>query len=143
MTDPSWLPSAIMQTTGAILGIYVAVYILAIQRYWKSLENLRGSESMPQVMEEGGRAMNSAKARRSAEGAFFVLIFAFGFTIVFNALWLDALTNNIFIPGEYVVYDDLLLQDFLGAIGLTSFLFSVFYVCIFSIMISRRILKAE
>ena len=30
--DPCWLPSAIMQTTGAIIGIYAVVYIYASQR---------------------------------------------------------------------------------------------------------------
>jgi len=30
--DPCWLPSAIMQTTGAIIGIYAVVYIYASRR---------------------------------------------------------------------------------------------------------------
>lgn len=31
MTDPYWLPSAIMQTMGAIIGIYVVIYVFVIQ----------------------------------------------------------------------------------------------------------------
>lgn len=36
--DPCWLPSAIMQTTGALVGFFVAIYILALQRFYKSIE---------------------------------------------------------------------------------------------------------
>ena len=44
MTDPCWLPSAIMQTTGAMLGIYVGIYILVIQQHFKAKEVLEGGE---------------------------------------------------------------------------------------------------
>jgi len=30
MTDPYWLPSAIMQTMGAIIGIYVVIYVFVM-----------------------------------------------------------------------------------------------------------------
>lgn len=143
MTDPSWLPSAIMQTTGAILGIYIGVYILVIQRYLEALEKLHEASTMPEVMEEGKKAMKSAGAAGAAVGAFYVLIFVCGFTIIANVLWLDALTNTMFIQGGYVIYKNLLLRDLFGVIGLSSFLFCVGYVCVFSILISKRLFKAS
>lgn len=34
-TDPTWLPSTIMQTIGALFGIFMAVFVLVIQEYSK------------------------------------------------------------------------------------------------------------
>jgi|LGVF01.1.fsa_nt_gb hypothetical protein len=38
--DLCWLPSAIMQTTGAMIGIYVAIYLLATPGYFKLIKEL-------------------------------------------------------------------------------------------------------
>ena len=37
MSDPCWLPSAIMQTTGALLGIYAVIYVLVVQALKKDI----------------------------------------------------------------------------------------------------------
>ena len=37
--DPCWLPSAIMQTTAALLGIYAVVYVFLSQLVYKLREN--------------------------------------------------------------------------------------------------------
>ena len=136
--DPCWLPSAIMQTMGAMLGIYVGIYVLAVQRFLKSLERrhekLHEADGMPQILEEGGRLMNIAKEVGGAVGGFYALIIACSFTIIANALWLDSIATNIIIPRELSV---------LGVIGLSSFLFSVGYICLFSILLTKRLLKFE
>lgn len=129
--DPCWLPSAIMQTTGAMLGIYIGIYVLAIQRYLKSLEKLRGSTSMTKVLKAGREGHDTAKVGGFAVGSFYLLIFACGFTIIANAFWLDSLATNIVIPKEVSV---------LGVIGLSSFLISVGYICYFSISLTKRLL---
>jgi hypothetical protein len=131
-----------MQTTGAILGIYIGIYILVIQRYLEALEKLRDASTMPEVLEEGKKAMTSAGAAGAAVGAFYVLIFVCGFTIIANVLWLDALTNTMFMQGGYVIYKNLLLRDLLGVIGFISFLVCVGYVCGFSILILKKFFKA-
>ncbi|MBP2031065.1 magnesium-transporting ATPase (P-type) [Methanohalophilus levihalophilus] len=45
MSDPAWLPSAIMQTVGALYGIFIAVFVLALPSLHKHiLENKEGLE---------------------------------------------------------------------------------------------------
>ena len=37
--DPCWVPSAIMQTMGALIGIYTVIYVLVAQRDTKKKLN--------------------------------------------------------------------------------------------------------
>ncbi len=135
MADPCWLPSAIMQTTGAILGIYVGLYILAIGRFMESLEKLHEASTIPEVMKAGEKLDKSAEVAGSARGVFYGLIIASGLTIIANALWLDGLSANIFIPEHWPL-------NVLGFLGLMLFLVTVVYVCIFSIIVSKLLLAS-
>jgi hypothetical protein len=36
MYDPSWFPSAVMQTIGALYGIFIAFFVLVLQRFNKN-----------------------------------------------------------------------------------------------------------
>lgn len=40
MSDPTWLPSTIMQTIGALYGIFIAIFILVIQGLFKIKERI-------------------------------------------------------------------------------------------------------
>jgi len=43
MYDPCWLPSAIMQTTGALLGLYLIVYVYASQKLGSPIKAMQWS----------------------------------------------------------------------------------------------------
>ena len=77
-----WLPSAIMQTTGAILGIYVGIYTLAIRRFLESLEKFHEASTIPEVMKEGEKARKLVGVAGEARYGFYFLISACSFTII-------------------------------------------------------------
>ena len=121
MTDPSWLPSATMQTMGAIIGIYVVIYVFVVQalirkggttylRYNK--EKKSGIELIPVL------------------NAFFIILLFMGIlTIVFNVLWLDYLT-----VGTYFVYSDC-QANHLPFLSTSFFLISLLFVFIYSCLL--------
>jgi len=78
MTDPCWLPSAIMQTTAALLGLYVVVYVLTIERF---LQPINKDDSLYHV---------------TILGLNFIGILAMSIsTIILNTLWLDSISTKI------------------------------------------------
>ena len=68
MTDPCWLPSAIMQTSGALLAIFALAYTLVSQR---------GKPQLP---------------------IFFLCLISGGITIILSTLWLGSLTRFNSVP---------------------------------------------
>lgn len=76
--DPCWLPSAIMQTTAALVGIYAVVYVLTAQS-------------------SGSTAPTFIKFKKSfVINVAFLTIVIFGIlTVYLNSLWLDSLSTHI------------------------------------------------
>lgn len=81
MTDLCWLPSAIMQTTGAIIGIYLFVYFYALGMIRDTLEKI----------EEKGKS--EASVNPSYKIFFVTLLIGF-ITIGLNTIWLYKLIHN-------------------------------------------------
>ncbi len=74
MSDPL-VPSAIMQTMGALLGIYIAVYVLALQ-YILPIK----------------RQSKAYKFITVANGTFYSVVLSGTATIVFSTFWLYSLS---------------------------------------------------
>ena len=78
MTDPSWLPSAIMQTMTAILGFYAVVYALVIEK----VITLEFKRLKPQLF--------------FGFNLFFIVFLGCCiYTICLNVFWLDSLSGNV------------------------------------------------
>lgn len=124
--DTCWLPSAILQTMGAMLGIYVVIYILALPMLLDEREKL----TLPRLIESGAEdATESFKAIHAlqlANIAFFILIVSSSSTIISGVLWLDSLSAKLIITSP---------MPYLGYATLYLFLISVSCICIYSILI--------
>jgi len=79
--DPCWLPSAIMQTTGALLGLYLIVHVYASQRI-KDAVAQQESESL------------SRNVRTMLSHIIYILVPVGMITVIVNTLWLDRLIKN-------------------------------------------------
>ena len=120
MTDPYWLPSAIMQTMGAIIGIYVVIYVFVIQLLRERLgttyliynKKLK-IELMPVL-----------------HCALIILLFSCLLTIAFSFLWLDYLT-----VGAYGAYYTNCTGQQLQWLSTHLFLISLFLIFIFSCLL--------
>ena len=129
--DPCWLPSAIVQTMGAMLGIYVGIYILALPRLLEYRKNLTFKGLFEHVEHREGLediliSIDANRALHLANLAFFSLILLCGSTIIVSTLWLDSLSTNLVIIRS---------NPYLGYIAICLFLFSVTIICIYSILI--------
>jgi hypothetical protein len=83
--DPCWLPSAIMQTTGAIIGIFSVIFIFSFPRF----------EDMLKVFIQDKRNMSISITLRSTVYLLVLLVMLFGcFTIYSSMLWLKGLTTS-------------------------------------------------
>jgi hypothetical protein len=111
MVDPNWFPSAVMQTVGALYGIFIAFFVLVLQRLDKN-----------QIT---GPYANSAKMFDKKidyfETLFKVLTYIIVFTEIFNAGLVYCVSDSI-----YARYDNLLFISFL------TFLVAVVYIAGFS-----------
>lgn len=120
MTDPYWLPSAIMQTMGAIIGIYVVIYVFVIQL----LRERHGTTYL--IYNEKLKI----KLMPVLHGALIILLSSCLLTIVFNFLWLDYLT-----VGAYGAYYTNCTGQLLQWLSTHLFLISIFLIFIFSCLL--------
>ena len=132
--DPCWLPSAIMQTTGAILGIFVAIYVLALPRLLELTKALEPNELINKLGDKEGkehidRGFDALKGLKIFNVCFILLIIFCCLTIIFSTLWLDSLTTNVLITNS------IFLGLTLGFLATCLFLFSVIFICVYSILI--------
>lgn len=77
-SDPCWLPSAIMQTTAALIGIFAVVYVLCVQG----------------LARDASRYPHSKHYRR-IDGLFLLLLSLGLLTIYSNYIWLRHLTDGV------------------------------------------------
>ena len=113
MNDPCWLPSAIMQTMGALLGIYAVVYVLIAERL--------GEAALPLFMSKHLKLID----------AMFFLIFSLGIATIFtNLLWLDSLSTQIVFKGTSVVE--------IGALALVLFIGTLGIILLYTLVIIYR-----
>lgn len=89
VSDPAWLPSAIMQTTGALLGIYAVIYALGTQFLAKEKEI-----QIPHIVTIK-TSIAPLLAIISYDFVFYVVILIGLLTIYFNYLWLANLTAGL------------------------------------------------
>ena len=112
MTDPCWLPSAIMQTLGAMYGIFIVVYILILQYKVKyNIHTQKPSEFIDLVKTEEKYSINW----------FFVISLLTFTTILINAVVLYNTTINFF-PESKSMFQ----------LCLISFIFSISGIVVFS-----------
>jgi hypothetical protein len=83
-SDPCWLPSAIMQTTAALVGFYAVVYVFMSQFVHKLKENR-------DIPDNG-----LYSAMRLLDRTFVAVTILGILTIFLNYLWLDSLSTQIF-----------------------------------------------
>jgi hypothetical protein len=79
MNDAAWLPSAIMQTTAALIGIFAVVYVLCVQG----------------LAEKASKFCHIFRHYRYIDVFFFILLFLGILTIYSNYLWLSHLVVGI------------------------------------------------
>ncbi|MEA2075552.1 MAG: hypothetical protein U9O85_07450 [Euryarchaeota archaeon] len=119
MMDPSWLPSAIMQTSAALIGICVVVYVFVVQ----ALIGRGGTTHL--IYKKEGLKIELTPV---LNGFLIILVLAGILTILFNVLWLDYLT-----VGAYCAYSDSmgkLLQWLSTRFFLISLLLIFIYSCL-------------
>ena len=118
MNDACWLPSAIMQTTGALLGIYAVIYALGTQFLAKETE-----------FRIQGRSINTPIAPLIAiilyNFVFYVVVLVGLLTIYFNYLWLDGLIVGLEVPIN--IWARKLFIGFLYLIGFYTIVLITFY----------------
>ena len=132
MTDPYWLPSAIMQTMGAMLGIYVGIYVLAVQRHInrtgeRHIEIEHATKDKSSTFDSNLESVFDASLVR-IQKHFEVLVILCSTTIIANSLWLDSLSTQLLMPHYCSV---------LGYIAFILFLMAVIYICMYSVGITR------
>lgn len=126
MTDPCWLPSAIMQTVGAIISITVVVFTVVQKRF---------SEIFAAIMKE-----KKGYARVSFDffllgGVTIGLAILLGFITIYSSmLWLKCLTINVPLITLFGIPIDTLTEK--------SFICTVGLICIYSIsMVAMYVLN--
>jgi len=78
MADYCWLPSAIMQTTAALIGIFAVIYVLSVER-----------------LGDAGRYWTILKIRIRIIDLSFLVLFGFGiFSIYLNYMWLEEIISS-------------------------------------------------
>ena len=86
MNDPCWMPSAIMQTTGALLGIYAVVYVLVAQGLGKA------ALTFPPLF--SSKHLSHIHLKK-IDVLFFAIVSVGIATIITNLFWLDSLSTQI------------------------------------------------
>jgi hypothetical protein len=119
MNDAAWLPSAIMQTTGAIIGIYMILYVYAVSK----IEEKEGTDKIARFLIE--------RARKGLLVIHCILISLGVITIAINAWWLNSLTANVFKDSHLG----------LGFWSLMFFLITLLWVCLFSLFLMNDLTK--
>jgi hypothetical protein len=113
-----------MQTSGAILGIYMIVYIYGAEMFWKIAERSshRVSEDLSELIEKSAEE----KIRPLRKAGYFVLAFG-AFTILLNMFWL----YDIMYSDNYLVILPLIVE--------ILFIFLVTSIGVFSLIILGRV----
>jgi hypothetical protein len=119
MNDAAWLPSAIMQTTGALMGIYVVVYIFAFSN--PTQRNLYYTKKRE-------------KQLVWINWPFYAIFFLGTLTILSNYLWLASIT-------EVPVFKKTPYNIFLINNASNFFVLTLTYILAFTIMIIHFINK--
>jgi hypothetical protein len=104
-SDPCWLPSAIMQTTGALIGFYLIIYIYGSQRieyhidlaktlirsnkFERVITRLEAPKEAIKVLEE-----YESKRRILHDSALYVLLSSGTVTILVNTVWLKFIIDK-------------------------------------------------
>jgi hypothetical protein len=105
MTDSCWLPSAIMQTTGALIGFYLIIYIYGSPRIEhhidlaKSLIRSNKLERVIALLEDPKEAIKvlekyESKRRILHDSALYVLLSSGTVTILVNTVWLKLIIDK-------------------------------------------------
>ena len=129
--DPCWLPSAIMQTMGAMLGIYVGIYVLAVQRLFNRKAEIQTEQQADEQSGEVEYFMNMAEEIVNPKiglvnKSFLILVILCGSTIIANSLWLDCLSTQLLITHSI---------PWLGYMAFSLFVCSVILICVNSLWI--------
>jgi len=116
-----WLPSAIMQTTGALIGIYAVIYVLGAQFLAKEEEIriLNGTIKKP---------ITPLKTIILFDFVFYAIVVLGIVTIFFNYLWLADLTVGVAEPRVPIdIIARRLFKAFLFGIGAYTAVLITFY----------------
>ena len=119
MTDPCWLPSAIMQTLGAMYGILIVAYILILQYKEKhNIHTQKPSEFIDLVKTEEKKSINW----------FFIISILTFITILINVVVLYNTTIQFFPETKSMFQLCLVLFIFstFGIIGFSYLLVNTF-----------------
>ena len=129
--DPCWLPSAIMQTMGAMLSIYVGIYVLAVQRLFNRKAEIQTEQ---QADEQSGKVEYFTDMAEEivnpkiglVNKSFLILVILCGSTIIANSLWLDSLSTQLLITHSI---------PWLGYMAFSLFVCAVILICANSLWI--------
>jgi len=129
-----------MQTTGALLGIFLAIYVLAIPRLLNLGRNLYpeklvGLIGRKEKREEIEASFEAIRGLEKLNMAFILIIISCCLTIVLSTLWLDSLTTNLLITSATISGLSL------GYLAICFFLLSVSIIGFSSILIIHFVVK--
>ncbi|MBN1762261.1 MAG: hypothetical protein JW878_04180 [Methanomicrobia archaeon] len=133
--DPCWLPSAIMQTTGAMVGIYLAIYILALPKLIElaPLFKLRAFITPNRERKKQATRGYIAKLLLTCVSMVFSVIIVTSCCIIyFSMLWLESLKTNTPIITYFGIPVDNAVK--------TLFVISLIAIVIWSILINVVVL---
>lgn len=141
MADLCWLPSAIMQTTGALIGIYLLVYFYGAKEMDKILTSLQ--KIIRNVSPEEAPIKVLRKIEKFIDERLLLVIFNRLYilliisilsgilTIIFSTFWLRSLVNN-------------LGYGCLEALSITLFIITlilILFFSVFTILLIHRLKK--
>jgi hypothetical protein len=116
-----------MQTTGALVGFFVAIYILALQRFYKSIEYFYPDRRKRRVHLNGREKKQPKYGYKpptwydlqinSINTVFKIFVGWCAITIFVNSLWLDSLSTKI-VPYSVPFLEPMGLGFFWGSLAL-------------------------
>ena len=123
MNDPSWIPSAIMQTVGALYAIFITCFVLVLQ-------NANKYQNIVTFNEKSGKTFNEKLDKFNT--LFKILTIVVVFTELYNGLSLYYISQS-----DFSKFPDLLFVSYF------TFAFSVFYIAGFSQILIAFMIKSR
>ncbi|MBP2031210.1 hypothetical protein J2755_002173 [Methanohalophilus levihalophilus] len=124
MVDPNWLPSAIMQTVGALYGIFIAFFVLVLQ----SINKYEISGSYKISVKAFDEKIDSFK------GLFLILTLIVFITEIYNASLVYFVSDGIYASFDYL----LLYSVFSFTVSLLYILGFSYYLTSFLISLVKK-----
>jgi hypothetical protein len=123
MTDPTWLPSTIMQTIGALYGIFIAIFIIVMQSISKYKGNFKYYPSKRKSFQRQIKFFKSL---------FMLLAFVVIFVELYNCMIVYFISDSILDQFRILLF-----------ISFASFVVPIVYIIAFSYYMINSMISME